>query len=219
MAYYRVMSYTMKSDMAGLSWFTIFVGMSDRGHWNLKDAGVLGKYMYANHDPARPVDDKQGMMLTKEAAGRDGAKRVQEHMRHETIARMRTKDYSVAWAQQKIYYMWASDTSSVYVLRENDFIERNLDQIAWVVNLFYIICVVCLMRLAIAQLVRRNLEISFLMLFLAGFIALHMITEVAFRYHFMVTPLLALALGLVLSGDYHKTQSDQALKKLWYNTK
>lgn len=188
--------------------------MSDRGHWNLKDAGVLGKYMYANHDPTRSVDDKQGMMLTKEAAGRDGAKRVQERMRHETIARMRTKDYSIAWAQQKIYYMWASDTSSVYVLRENDFIERNLDQIAWAVNLFYIICVVCLMRLVITQLVRRNLEISFLMLFLAGFIALHMITEVAFRYHFMITSLLALALGLVLSGDYHKTQSDQALKKL-----
>lgn len=213
-AYYKTMSHIMKSDLAGLSWFTIFVGMSDRGHWTLEDAEVLGKYVHANNDPNRPVDDMNNRRLTEELINRDGAKKVQAHMRDETITRMRTKRHGIGWLQQKIFHMWASDLWSTCVLWQKNFGAQRLEKVARMVNLFYVICLACLTWTAITQLTQRNLEIGFLLLFLAGFIALHIITEVAPRYHFMITPLLALALALVLTGDYRKTKSDKSLGRL-----
>lgn len=214
-AYYKIMSHVMRSDLAGLSWFTIFVGMSDRGHWTLEDAEVLGKYMYINDGPKRSAGGgMDNRRLTEELINRDGAKKVQAHMRDETITRMRTKRHGIGWLQQKIFHMWASDLWSTCVLWQKNFGAQRLEKVARIVNLFYVICLACLTWTAITQLTQRNLEISFLLLFLAGFIALHIITEVASRYHFMITPLLALALALVLTGEYQKTKPDKSLERL-----
>ena len=214
-AYYKTMSHVMKSDLAGLSWFTIFVGMSDRGCWTLEDAEILGKYVYINDDPKRPTGGgMNNRRLTEELISRDGAKKVQARMRDETIARMRANRRNISWLQQKIFHMWAGDVWSVHVLQQKNFGAQRLEKLARIVNLFYVICLACLTWTAIIQLTQRNLEISFLLLFLAGFIALHIITEVASRYHFMITPLLALALALVLTEDCRKTKSDESLGRL-----
>ena len=204
--FYKIMSHKLQSNTAGLSYFTLFVGISEEGHWTIEDSNVMGEYMFEPTLFGKNYQYHQAR-LRPEVAGINGAQIVQNHMKQEFINRVKNRNFGVSFFFNKIRFMWASDTTPIYVPKKSNFLIRHQKIIAYLTNLYYWLGLICLVIVVGFGLMykRSNPLLMLTWLFMAGFMAVHIITEVAPRYHFMIIPFLSLSIALVISKDYKRS--------------
>ncbi|MDQ2084945.1 glycosyltransferase family 39 protein [Herbivorax sp. ANBcel31] len=178
--------------------FSIFVGsnIEYNGVWNYEDSNVFNK-----------------LMKDKEKSPQE----VQDELLRKGIARFKYQSFqNVNLLIRKHKVMWSSDDDVLKYINSGldkekissiDFI-KNYNRLNFLCNIYYYIMLVLVGISAFIVIKKKNnYEIIFLYIIISGIIALHMITEVAGRYHFPAISIFAII------ASYSLINSDIILKK------
>lgn len=174
--------------------FNLYVGFNynSRGTWNIEDSNTLTE-------------------ISKES----GIKPQQIHDKLFAMALERVKSYSFEGItdllMDKHKNMWVTDHDSlVYISAGIDKDLSNFDyykyeRLITKVSNFYYYLVLILCAIGIARLIRKNEHddaIIYFVLFILGMISVHMLVEVAGRYHFPAISLFSLVAGYSMTKGY-----------------